>query len=353
MPWGSAITPTAFARRTSARSSSPSAPSASAIWPIVAPNAAASSASASIRIDRVPSVISSPTHTPRRSAAARARRSACSGSNRSSAASTRATTRAVPILCANPTTCASTHPAASTDRHRVRCATSRARHAGSVPVATAAHNRGSRCRSSNASPTSSCPAAVDRPSAEASSAAANSATSGVPGPANRIDRSIPATRTRSGDPSPAGTGCRSAQCAANPNSSASAASAARRRATARSTTAAGSSPSRVSNMCSILEPTTDSFPGTDDKDARTRCTARAPRRADAPTDAEGRPSTCSAALRRMRSPASPQTRREDRRTVSSAGSAPPGTCAPRPCRATHRLPRSPRPASRRPGSAAR
>ncbi len=135
MAWGSAITPTAVARRRSVRSVFPRPASASAIALMVASNSATSRASASMRIVRVPSWVSSSTQTPRPSRAALARRAACSGSNLASATVTRSRTRFRPILCAKPTTWSSTQAAASAGRVLVCSAIFRARQAGRVPAA--------------------------------------------------------------------------------------------------------------------------------------------------------------------------------------------------------------------------
>ena len=103
------------------------------------------------------------------------------------ASATSRSTCATPHRCAKPTTCRSTHPAASgvsgVAAWMVASATRRARHAGTWPAWTAAHSRGSRCRSSNACPTRCLAETLDIPSTAPSSGMQNSATSGHPGPA--------------------------------------------------------------------------------------------------------------------------------------------------------------------------
>ena len=86
----------------------PNRASASARSPMVDSKAAASSASASMWIARVPCSIWSPSHTPRVSAARRSRSAARSGSKRFIAAATSASTRASPIRCATGASWAST-----------------------------------------------------------------------------------------------------------------------------------------------------------------------------------------------------------------------------------------------------
>jgi hypothetical protein len=75
----------------------------------------------------------------------------------------------------------------------VASATARARHAGTTPVWTWAHSRGSRCRSSSAFPISFFADTVEIPSTVPSSATQNSATNGQPSPAIGSSRSHPAT----------------------------------------------------------------------------------------------------------------------------------------------------------------
>ena len=75
-----------------------------------------------------------------------------SGMNRTIASSTSRSTPLGRIRCANPATWSSTNPAAASERAMVARAIRRARHAGRSPARTRAQVRGSRCRSSRASP---------------------------------------------------------------------------------------------------------------------------------------------------------------------------------------------------------
>ena len=165
--------------------------------------------------------------TCRPSAARAASSAARLGSNLATAASTSRSTAVAEVRCANGASCASTYAAASRDRSAwmVVSATRRARHAGRSPACTRRHNRGSRCRSSRACPTSRFADTVEIPRTAPSSLMQNSATNGAPTPATGSSCSPPPGMTNAAAPSTESAGCRSAHAHAATSSSASARSA--------------------------------------------------------------------------------------------------------------------------------
>ncbi len=184
--------------------------------------------------------------TNRRSAAARARSAAAAGSASAILATTSASNRPHGNAPRYSVVCSSTQPACSHDSSAAAhsWATFRACHTRPTPASSAAHSSGCRSRTLTASRIRWSPATCPIPCNAPSSAAANSATRGVPCAPARFARSIPGrTRTprRARSPSSASPQCRSAQCAANANSSNSART---RSACSRSTAAHAPSASR-------------------------------------------------------------------------------------------------------------
>ncbi len=114
----------------------------------------ASARSTSASTHTVPSKDTWPvcTWTCRASAAASRRRRASAGMCRMIASWTSRSTPVGRIRCANGATWSSTNPAAAGESPMVWRAIRRARHAGRSPASTRAQVRGSRCRSSRASP---------------------------------------------------------------------------------------------------------------------------------------------------------------------------------------------------------
>ena len=144
----------------------------------------------------------------------------------------------------------STTATVSALRWRVASAVRRPIHGFTSPATIRAHSAGSRCRRSNASPTSRSAADDEVARTTPSSAGANSATPGVPSPPNRTSFSDPGS---SGPVARASSLCRSAQRAAVCNNRTSPCSTTARACSAAASVAGSSSALRsVSNMCSIL-----------------------------------------------------------------------------------------------------
>ncbi len=193
--------------------------------------------------------------TNRRSAAARARASAAAGSASAILVATRDSNRPQGSASRYSVVCSSTQSAWSRSRPAAAhiWATWRACQTRPRPAVSRAHSRGWRCRTLSASRIRWSAATCPMPWSAPSSAAANSATVGVPCAPTWLARSIPgrtripARRRCSLNAAPE---CRSAQCAASTNSSPSTRSrwACRSATTAQAVSASRSSIQSVSSM---------------------------------------------------------------------------------------------------------